>query len=58
MSKSERDWVRVLGRAGKNEITLKEASPKIEEVLVQQRMGEMLTAWLRNLRQQIPVVVR
>ena len=47
-----------LRRSGAAEITLKEASPKIEEVLVQQRMGEMLTAWLRNLRQQIPVVVR
>jgi len=47
-----------LRRSGAAQITLQEASPKIEEVLVQQRMDEMLTAWLRNLRQQIPVVVR
>jgi len=47
-----------LRRSGSAEITLKEASPKIEELLVQQRMDEMLTAWLRNLRQQTPVVVR
>jgi hypothetical protein len=47
-----------LRRSGAAEITLKEASPKIEELLVQQRMDEMLAAWLRNLRQQTPVVVR
>jgi hypothetical protein len=47
-----------LRRSGAAQVTLQEASPKIEEVLVQQRMDEMLTAWLRNLRQQIPVVVR
>jgi SurA N-terminal domain len=47
-----------LRRSGAAEITLKEASPKIQELLVQQRMDEMLTAWLRNLRQQMPVVVR
>jgi hypothetical protein len=33
-------------------------SPKIEEILVQQTMDEMLTAWLRDLRAQSEVEVR
>lgn len=32
--------------------TLKEMEPKIRELLVQQRMDELLDAWLHNLRQQ------
>ncbi len=31
---------------------LAEVSPKIEEVLAQQRMDELLNDWIRSLRQQ------
>ncbi len=47
-----------LRRAGGAEVTLKEVSPKIEELLVQQRMDELLTSWLHTLRTQAPVQVR
>ncbi len=47
-----------LRRGGAAEVPLKEVSPKIEELLVQQRMDELLTAWLHTLRTQTPVQVR
>jgi hypothetical protein len=34
---------------------LKQVAPKIHELLVQQRMDEMLDAWLHNLRQQTQI---
>lgn len=47
-----------LHRAGAPEAPLPQVSPRIEEVLVQQRIGELFTAWLRNLRTQAEVQVR
>ncbi len=47
-----------LRRGGGTEVPLKEVSPKIEELLVQQRMDELLSAWLHTLRTQTPVQVR
>ena len=47
-----------LQRSGVKATPLAEASPKIEELLVQQRVDEMLTAWLRDLRAQSEVQVR
>ncbi|HEY4934185.1 MAG TPA: SurA N-terminal domain-containing protein [Terriglobales bacterium] len=42
-------------KAGVKIVTLQEVSPKIHELLVQQRMDELLEAWLHNLRQQTQV---
>ncbi len=36
-------------------VALDEAGPRIRELLVQQRMDEMLGAWLHNLRQQAEI---
>ncbi len=47
-----------LRQSGGAEVPLKEVSPKIEELLVQQRMDELLTSWLQSLRTQTPVQVR
>lgn len=47
-----------LRRNGASQTPLAEVSPKIEEILVQQTMDEMLTAWLRDLRAQSEVEVR
>jgi hypothetical protein len=47
-----------LRRGGGTDVPLKEVSPKIEELLVQQRMDELLTSWLHTLRTQAPVQVR
>ncbi|MCI0349667.1 MAG: SurA N-terminal domain-containing protein [Acidobacteriales bacterium] len=47
-----------LRRNGEKQAPLAEVSPKIEEILVQQTMDEMLTAWLRDLRAQSEVEVR
>jgi peptidyl-prolyl cis-trans isomerase SurA len=44
-----------LQKAGVQEVTLQEVSPRIHELLVQQHMDELLDAWLHNLRQQTPV---
>ncbi len=41
-----------LRRAGGTELPLTEVAPRIEELLVQQRMDELLNDWIRNLRQQ------
>jgi peptidyl-prolyl cis-trans isomerase SurA len=47
-----------LQRNGAKEAPLAEVSPRIQELLVQQTMDELLTAWLRDLRAQSEVVVR
>lgn len=47
-----------LQRNGAKQAPLAEVSPKIEELLVQQTVDEMLTAWLRDLRAQSEVEVR
>jgi peptidyl-prolyl cis-trans isomerase SurA len=47
-----------LRRNGVAQAPLAEVSPKIEEILVQQTMDELLTAWLRDLRAQSEVEVR
>ena len=47
-----------LQRNGAKEAPLAEVSPKIQELLVQQTMDELLTAWLRDLRAQSEVVLR
>lgn len=39
-------------KSGAGEVSLAEVSPKIEDLLVQQRMDELLSDWLRNLRRQ------
>jgi peptidyl-prolyl cis-trans isomerase SurA len=44
-----------LEKAGVKLVTLQEVEPKIRELLVQQRMDELLDAWLHNLRQQTRV---
>jgi len=41
-----------LRQAGARPVAFAEIEPKIRELLVQQRMDEMLDAWLHNLRQQ------
>ncbi len=41
-----------LRQAGSGQTSLAEVSPKIEEILYQQRIDELLAAWLRNLREQ------
>jgi peptidyl-prolyl cis-trans isomerase SurA len=47
-----------LQRNGAKQAPLSEVSPKIEELLLQQTMDELLTAWLRDLRAQSEVEVR
>jgi hypothetical protein len=42
-------------KAGVKIVTLQEVGPKIRELLVQQRMDELLDAWLHNLRQQTQI---
>jgi hypothetical protein len=44
-----------LEKTGVKVVTLQEIEPRIRELLVQQRMDELLDAWLYNLRQQTPV---
>jgi len=39
-----------LRQSGKGEVPLAEASPKIKELLTQQKMNQLLLAWLQNLR--------
>jgi len=39
-----------LRQSGKGEVPLAEASPKIKELLTQQKMNQLLVAWLQNLR--------
>ncbi len=41
-----------LRRTGAAEVPLSEVSPKIEELLAQERMDQLLADWLRDLRQQ------
>jgi hypothetical protein len=41
-----------LRKSGAGDVPLAEVSPKIEELLAQQRMDELLAQWLRELRQQ------
>lgn len=51
-------FVPELHRAGAREVPLKEVSAKIEEILVQQRMDELLSSWLQTLRLETEVRVR
>ncbi len=44
-----------LQSTGGANITFNEAEPRIRELLVQQRMDELLDAWLHNLRQQAEI---
>jgi len=37
-------------QSGGKEVSLAEVSPKIKEVLTQQKLGQLLTAWLQDLR--------
>jgi hypothetical protein len=39
-----------LRQAGAKEVTLADVTPKIKELLTQQKMDQMLVAWLQNLR--------
>ena len=39
-----------LRKSGGKQVSLAEVSPKIKEVLTQQKMNDLLIAWLRNLR--------
>ena len=39
-----------LRQAGKGEVPLAEAIPKIKELLTQEKMNQLLVAWLQNLR--------
>jgi peptidyl-prolyl cis-trans isomerase SurA len=39
-----------LRRKGAQEVPLSEVTPKIRELLTQQKMNQLLTAWLQNLR--------
>ena len=44
-----------LKKDGGKIVALGEVGPRIRELLVQQRMDEMLDAWLHNLRQQAEI---
>lgn len=44
-----------LQKNGSAVVTFNEAEPRIRELLVQQRMDELLDAWLHNLRQQAEI---
>ena len=48
----DKQLVADLQQAGAQPVAFTEVAPKIRELLVQQRMDEMLDAWLHNLRQQ------
>jgi sulfur carrier protein ThiS len=39
-----------LRQSGEKEVSLAEVTPKIKELLTQQKVNELLTAWLQNLR--------
>jgi len=39
-----------LRQSGKSEVPLAEATPQIKELLTQQKMNQLLVAWLQNLR--------
>ena len=39
-----------LRQSGGKEVPLAEVTPKIKELLTQQKMNQLLTAWLQNLR--------
>jgi hypothetical protein len=39
-----------LRQSGKSEVPLAEADPQIKELLTQQKMNQLLVAWLQNLR--------
>ena len=41
--------------SGRKQITLAQASPKIREILLQQRMNELLASWLDTLRGQAQI---
>lgn len=41
--------------AGKPEVTLAEASPKIREILAQEQMNQLLDSWLESLRSQAKI---
>lgn len=47
-----------LHKSGAHEVPLDEVSGKIEEILIQQRINELMALWLRNLRLQEEVQVR
>jgi hypothetical protein len=47
-----------LHKSGLQEVPLGEVTGKIEEILVQQRINELMGLWLRNLRLQEEVQVR
>ncbi len=47
-----------LHKNGVREVPLAEVSGKIEEILIQQRINELMELWLRNLRLQEEVQVR
>jgi hypothetical protein len=46
-----------LKKAGQKDIPLADVSDKIREILLQQRMDEMLTSWLQTLREQAEIRV-
>src|SRR5207249_11420555 len=39
-----------LHHSGATEVSLAEVTPKIKEVLTQEKMNQLLTAWLKDLR--------
>ena len=45
----------ILPKMGSEQITLAQASPKIREILLQQRMNELLSSWLDTLRGQAQI---
>ena len=45
------DWQKNGGKT----LALNEVEPRIRELLTQQRMDELLDAWLHNLRQQAEI---
>ena len=44
-----------LQKSGGKVVALDEVEPRIRELLTQQRMDELLDAWLHNLRQQAEI---
>jgi hypothetical protein len=56
VSKYYRDqFLPALHNAGQKDVPLSEVSDKIREILIQQRLGEQLTAWLQTLREQAEI---
>jgi parvulin-like peptidyl-prolyl isomerase len=51
----ERQLLPDLQKTGSKVVPLNEAEPRIRELLTQQRMDELLDAWLHNLRQQAEI---